>query len=391
MKKYQLLLLVFLFACNQGKREQKVVEEEHPRQEFFKIEIRNSLKNQEKQYLSSIANEIRYIPLETTSSCMLTKIVDLKLYDGNIYVLDSKALYKFNDKGEFIQQIGMIGNGPGEYGMAFFFDIIEKNNEIMLYSYPAGEINFYDVETGIYKKSFKLDFDAIGSVEFPPGKICYFSSNLPKAKNMLVANEVFISNLDGHITDSIPNSRLQKTGNLSSQAVYYRMNDEVCYMGTFQDTLSILTQSMEKKPYAYFCLKNKIKGSEIKLKLLMGETQFPDFLSIHKVIESGRYFFIDIQKGVGLYTQNEILSFLYNKESNQLVNCSFFINDVDFGMPFWPQFICNSNLINIYQANEIIENIDAGSAKTNISENFQKMVSNLDLEDNPILAFVKLK
>ena len=44
----------------------------------------------------------------------------------------------------------------------------------------------------------------------------------------------------------------------------------------------------------------------------MGKIQYPDFFSIDKVLENNRYFFINIQKGVGLYVEDEILSFLYN-------------------------------------------------------------------------------
>lgn len=384
-------MLIFFFACNQGNRKQDTVKEKQPKQEIFNINIRSSLNNPGKLYLSNIANEIQYIPLETHPSCLLSKIRDIKLSNGNIFILDEKALYKFDNKGNFIQQIGRKGNGPGEYGMVFFFSIIKETNEIILFSYPSGRINIYNIETGAYKRSFRLNFDAIGSIEFPPGKISFFTSDIPQKKNQLVNDEIFICNLDGQITDSIPNSRLPINNN-SSQAIYYKANGKMCYMGSFQDTLIVMSENLKKNPYVHFCLNNTVKGNEIKLKLLIGKIQYPDFLSIHKVLESSRYFFIDIQKGIGLYVEDEILSFLYNKESNQLINCTFFLNDIDSGLPFWPKFTDNdSYLINIYQPYEIINLLRPNLKKADLSEKFMRIANNVKIGDNPIVVRVRLK
>lgn len=362
------------------------------KQKFYNIDIRDSLNNPENCYLSSVATEIQYVPLETNPSCLLSKISDLKLFNGNIFISDKKALYKFDSKGNFIQQIGRKGNGPGEYGMVFFFSIIEKTNEIILFSYPAGRINIYDIENGTYKRSFRLDFDATGSIEFPPGKISFFISDIPQTKDPLVNNEIFISTPDGQIIDSIPNSRLPKTGNLSSRTIYYQINGEICYMGSFQDTLTILSEKIEKQPYVDFCLNNTVKGNELKLKRLMGKIQYPDFLSIDKVLENNRYFFINIQKGVGLYVEDEILSFLYNKESKELTNCPFLTNDIDSGMPFWPKFIDNDTLlVDVQYSYRIIDRFQSNSAKSDKSEKFLKLADSLNEKDNPVLVFVKLK
>jgi len=389
---YLSFILVLIYSCRSSHEKQDNNVSTQAKQKFYNINIRNSLNVPGNCYLSSIATEIHYIPLETNPFCLLSKISDLKLFNDNIFISDKKALYKFDSKGNFIQQIGRKGNGPGEYGMVFFFSIIEKTNEIILFSYPAGKINIYDIETGTYKRSFRLDFDATGSIEFPSGKISFFTSDIPQTKNQQVNSEIFISNSDGQITDSIPNSRLPKTGNLSSQTIYYKMNRKICYMGSFQDTLIILSEKIEKQPYVDFCLNNTVKGNEIKLKLLIGKIQYPDFLSIHKVLESSRYFFIDIQKGVGLYVEDEILSFLYNKESKQLINCPFLINDIDSGMPFWPKFIDNDTLlVDVQYSYQIIDYFQSNKAKGDKSEKCLKLANSLNEKDNPVLIIVKLR
>ncbi|MCK4465010.1 MAG: 6-bladed beta-propeller [Bacteroidales bacterium] len=386
------LLLVLLYSCNSEHQRQGEDDKKQFEQEFFNFDIRNSLNSPKELFLSNFVNEIQYIPLETTPSCLLSEVRYLKIFNDNIFISDNKALYKFNKEGNFIQQIGKVGSGPGEYGQVFWFSIIEESNEIILLSYPSGRINVHDLETGIYKRNFKLNFDTNGFIEFPPGKITFFTTDIPQSNNQLINNEIYICNLDGKIIDSIPNSRLPKKGNIYGKTIYFITNGLLCYMGSYQDTLVVLSGNTKKKPYVSFDLNNTINGNEIRLERLIGEIQFPDFLSVNKILENDKYFFINIQKGIGLYVDDDIHRFLYEKASNLLIYCPYLINNIDEGMPFWPKYIHNNTvLIYILYPFQIIEHSKSNLTTTNKSDKFIRLANNLKENDNPILAFVELK
>jgi hypothetical protein len=139
-------------------------------------------------------------------------------------------------------------------------------------------------------------------------------------------------------------------------------------------------------------LNNPIKSNELKLKKLIGEIQFSDVLFVDDILENDQFFFVSIQQGFGLYVEGEIHRFLYNKASDQLTNLPYLINDIDGGMPFWPDYQNNNNseLIAVHNSFEIIENIQAKSAQTDQSEKFLTVANGLNENDNPVLMLVKL-
>jgi len=67
--------------------------------------------------LSDIVESIEYVPLETSSYCLLKTITPhhFVLTENYILINNQKAIYLFNRSGKFIAQIGRIGQGPGEY------------------------------------------------------------------------------------------------------------------------------------------------------------------------------------------------------------------------------------------------------------------------------------
>ena len=221
-----LVCMVFFcitYSCNSisDRSSPQEVQIQLTEREFYNFDIRNHLDQPGKLLLSSIAHEIRYIPLETTPACLLSRCRRAEIFNNNIYVADRKALYMFDMDGSFIQQIGKIGNGPGEYGSVLWFNFIISTNEIILYSYPTGRINVYDAESGEYKRSFRLDFDPNGVVEFPPGKLAFLTWNTKQSEHPTRKSEIYICNLEGGILDSIPDKRIPFTGNIAGPNHYY--------------------------------------------------------------------------------------------------------------------------------------------------------------------------
>ena len=112
MIRYFILLagIFFIVSCKQNKTKQNmdnVLE--------INIESKNVLNNV--KYLDLIT-DLKYVPLETTSDCLIGHLDKVEISDDGIFALDSriaKVVYRFSKDGKFINQIGQRGEGPGEY------------------------------------------------------------------------------------------------------------------------------------------------------------------------------------------------------------------------------------------------------------------------------------
>lgn len=383
-----LVLICVAYSCKPGSdgSSQSPDQVRLTESDFYAFKVRDNLNQFGELLLSTIAKEIQYIPLETTPACLLSRCRQVELFNNHIYVQDSKALYQFDMDGSFVQQIGKIGNGPGEYGSVSWFNSINKTNEIVLYCYPSGRINVYDAESGEFKRSFRFDFDLNGFLEFPPGELTFFTWNTKRSENQTRGSEIYICNLEGDIIDSIPDERMPRSGNIVGKNLHFIVNESLHYMDTHQDTLYSLSEDIEKESYASFGLRNKVQAYELKIKNQIGEVQFPDFLVIDEVIEDNVSFFITIEKGIGLYIPVESYKIFYDKRTGHLVNCTSVINDLNDGMPFWPKSVYkDSVLIDFCPAIEFLDYFQTHPDNPDRPEELKDLINTLDENDNPII------
>ena len=85
--------------------------------------------------LSSLFKSVRTIILETSDDLIIGEIDDLQVFDGYIYILDSrkaKSLFVFNMDGKFVRKIGRRGQGPGDYNQVHDFTLDTENRIIYL-------------------------------------------------------------------------------------------------------------------------------------------------------------------------------------------------------------------------------------------------------------------
>ena len=106
MKNTFLLLSIFLFlACssdNTKKKQTKVIDRT--------IRIGNAMEYPVSMKLSAFVDSITYVPLETTKSYVKDKM--LISYMKPYWVVYPGSL--FDKKGQFVANIGALGQGPGE-------------------------------------------------------------------------------------------------------------------------------------------------------------------------------------------------------------------------------------------------------------------------------------
>lgn len=93
---------------------------------------------------SVIADSLAYVPLETSSNCLIKYVNQIGLDDKNIFIRDDKKVLRFSIDGKFICNIGNVGEGPGEYICCGGFDIDQK--KVFLWSIFAHRILVYDYD-----------------------------------------------------------------------------------------------------------------------------------------------------------------------------------------------------------------------------------------------------
>lgn len=118
--------------------------------------------------LSEIAKKIEVIPLEKSDSILFGEIEQIKASNDYLVLFDkkqTKSLIFFNHKGEFVNQLRKVGQGPDEYVeiLSFSLDTKQKNayiydrnsNNFIVYSLPNLEFR-KKIKTGQYLRS--VDF-----------------------------------------------------------------------------------------------------------------------------------------------------------------------------------------------------------------------------------------
>lgn len=134
MKKYLILFIgigiVILYTCCQG-GSKNTEKQSH----FTHIDLAGNLQNTVKNIpLSSTAQSIEIIPLETQEECMISEIEDMWLAGEDIIIFHhfKQPLLRFSRDGKFLNKIGVIGKGPGECVLISRVAVNEAHKEVYI-------------------------------------------------------------------------------------------------------------------------------------------------------------------------------------------------------------------------------------------------------------------
>lgn len=108
---------------------------------------------------TTLVRDVEYVFLETNKNCLIGNISKILYQNRRFYILDkfeSKAIFVFNKKGDFLYKIDKTGKGPGEYLELRDFDI-DKEGNIYLYDNNAMKIIKYFADSEKFKE-FKVKY-----------------------------------------------------------------------------------------------------------------------------------------------------------------------------------------------------------------------------------------
>lgn len=360
-----------------------------PQYSQYLIDLRNPILNIKSVPLSAIGFNIQYIPLETNSASLLKTILHIELCDSIIFVCDNDKLLKFDTAGRFIKQIGIKGNGPGEYPSINDFSVDKINQLIYIAAVRFKGVYIFDFDGNLIK-SFKAPYIPMQILACEMNYIL-FRNAFPNPDTKF---NWYITDSDGKILTkfrSFPGRDTRSKLIGQSLCPMYLFNGKFHFMEYGIDTLYLINNSA-KEPYAIFDLGDLKMDPPYPVDFDMEALK--DKIWVYKIFEDRNNLYMKVSKG----WTSTFYHCIYNKKESETITLkeNGFINDLDGGPDFWPQFITSDTVllsyIEAYQLlNYLNKKPDDSSESTNndISVQLRTLKKQLTETSNPVIMIVK--
>lgn len=379
---YLLFILAFLLSCSPSNDNNYSLEQIKFSQEYISLD--DSL-------------ELKFIPLETTDSCLIGSISNIQIRNNLIFVLEgrkSEDLFVFDMNGKFIARVGKKGAGPGQYIRIADFDIDEDRQLIVLADMHQEHLLFYDLDSYQFKYSLKTDFYYNQFCSLPDGKVLFYGCNgFENPDNINDRDPYYLLKTDSLMNqeacywkaDFVTPYRLLGMGKNN----IYRYNNEIhVYHHLFPSIWKYKTDRIEPAytieldgysfPNTQF-LNEESKISD-KQKDYTQALSNSDFVTNYVINECSDMISLSIQKN------NVPIQALYNKKSKKgyILPLKDYYRSLNLGMLMFPIGATNEYIIGYIQMNE-----DIIQVKENMK--LYKYIENKNPDENPILCLYKWK
>mgnify|MGYP002349173891 CR=1 FL=1 len=124
--------------------------------------------------------ECIFIPLETKEECLLSlSFDDIQFYDDKIFIVNSQnnmaRVFVFSKEGDFITQIGKIGQGPGEYSQPYKLHINENKKIITIADRHLNKLIDYNLDSYKYISNKPIPFNYTQCIWLSDEQILWYS------------------------------------------------------------------------------------------------------------------------------------------------------------------------------------------------------------------------
>jgi len=402
----KIVQIVFL-GCLLGVSCSKTTNKELPQIDLSPTAFEQSVK----QNLSAIATKVEYILLETTDEVVLTGIQNGKhcFFDSHILISNSGQLYLFDDKGNYLNKIGAMGNGPGERSRAIIAQVLIKDKLIAVYDRIKRKVFFYDYG-GIFVS--KIDID------FKPSSFFTFNRHLIFMNSQFSRKETDYHVLTIMTKEGVLVKRLlhrpdeEKEEGKRKPSMLADMLPNASTMNVLDDKLYFIESNIEQ----YKLIWELSEEFEIKHKITMDigdnvrplkeyeniNATFFKYNRLYGYIESSNYTFFKMMWGnhepshASIYYDKEKQEFLYIRKVDAFQN--MFINDIDGGRDFYPFWRVSESKVatplSVLRMRKWLKKNDVSDRKLLNPEgrkDLENIISNAKDTDNPIIMMVTLK
>jgi hypothetical protein len=390
IRQYLAISYILLSICSNSENYGQPISSNTP----FTIDIKGEIKNIKTKNLSTIGNNLSYIPLETTPKCLIQAIEKVTLTDLYIFVNESRRLLQFDNKGIFIRQIGSVGRGPEEYLAVGDFCIDDQKKEISIISAPKLLVFGFD---GVFKYSKNLSFRPSQILYNDQHNLMFHLYNL-SGKSITNDYSWIITDTKGTILMSIRNhlKRTSQPGLSVANTPLYLFQNMAHFLEFGIDTLYYFQDNI-KKPYAIFNLEDLKMDPDPFItpstKEEVGRKLFNKFW-INDINENNNYLFVKFFRGI----TDSSMQVIFDKRTAEvtIIKDNVFSNDIDGGLDFWPRQIVNDKiLIDYVDAFDLLKRIKKMQAESKAKKGKNVPIKLLNLgkqlteTSNPVLIILR--
>lgn len=393
-----LLLFIIIFLITPAYGQDVPVSQKSASRNEMLIDFYGAYQNRAPILLSSqFAEDIEFIPLETTDECLLGDfLANIIVTSDNIIVFDYESCYRFDRKGKFMNKIGSKGNGPGEYTNPTSIMVDTLNQWVYFSDYWSARLVKYDY-TGKHLTDLKIEGIESYNTLYKPKEFILERSGYHYAKkgerfSLLYYSEEqnkIISKMRCDYENEIPKLVI-------CPPISYTYQGNLFVKDFWCDTIYQMIDPLHLKSYAVLD-KGKFENRKYDdNSLITGKEEARDrmVLVTYRITETGRYILISSNKAAVVYDKKLKKTFAggYLGENGKLG-----VQDDLYGSPgirsdYFPKGVIDNRLCSFRQAHELIENGDGGHKITDARyEAYQKMVKNLKEDDNPVIMIFKIK
>jgi hypothetical protein len=378
------ILIILIISCKPNKKN------------LFEFDAQSIGDN--KIYLSEIADDITYVPLD--NSITLREIntnYNPKFLNNSIFLYeDNVGILMFRKDGQILKKIGSIGRGPGEYIRGSEFTVDEKTETV--YVCDFGNIIKVYSKSGDFQRSFSLK-DYGGSID----EIELYNSKLFTSYNLQYDDAkyewIILDTLGKLIKKKDRTIPLFRSNYLAGGGTYV-FGQKLYYWNQFIDTVFSILPDLNCNPAFTF------KPGEYRLpKSYVGDPirQLSQYMTIEEIFETNRFLMINYsfykeKNGFIIIRKKSSKSYLSYYESD---GSGGIINDIDAGTKFLPMSYISENkteyLIGLIDPFRLKTRVSDSEFKTSIpkypekKKELEKLANSLKETDNPVLMLVRLK
>ncbi len=368
------------------------------------LEISPEIFTDNKIFLSEIADDIFYVPLD--NSIPIGIAYKLLFTSNHIYLsVKDVGILKFNRSGKFICKIGSRGKGPGEYIYYMAFSVDENTgnvyimdmNSIKTYSSSGRFIRSINYRT--YLSYTGSDIDMFNGLIFVPDFIEYGNSKY---------NWLFLDTLGNVVSKKKNSVPIYKT-DLVLPGQIYQFDNKLFYFNFLNDTIFSISPDLKGRvaylfgqgdyryPKEYFAfdftkLSNYFRPTE------MFETK-------HFIFLSYSYRGMAAMSVIDKRTKKVFLGYKKIENTSMSVKTRPEIeNDLDGGLPFTTRSVINyyeengnEYIISLINPFDLKKHLTTDDFKTIIPKYSEKknalvkFASATKETDNPILMIIRVK
>ncbi len=306
--------------------------------------------------LSSIADSVSWVILETTDQSLITQISSIHIGKDIIVLWDDrrKKLMQFTRDGYFVNEIGRIGKGPGEFISLLSFAVDDEGQYIFILENGTQKILVYDFANN-FQSSIKIDCYP-SRMTFSNNHLILYSPRPTQSFNEGYAMSIYNTKEKtwkriAKMPDENIGLQIPRFSNIN------RTSDGIRFWDCYSDTVYQIGPEFVIYPVFYLDYGSR----RIPYDILKDKNQFSqkafEFDLVVKLLDTEYLLFLDgLSKGARrriLFEKETGLSYHLTGPDGS----SQIIDDIDECYPFWPGGVINER--NCFDVIEPIEvNID---------------------------------